>query len=168
MDIVYSFNLAQSVEVPTHLKGYTLDIVLSSGFILDSVNLCENSFCVSDHKATMFRSLLPLPAPSEATYVSSGVLNTNSADRFHNAFTTASINNNNQKSNMSTDELLTNFNNTCKAVLDSVAPVKICKVKSTHCMPWLNDYTREMKKKCRQAEQKWKKDHLLVSFQAMK
>lgn len=101
--IVHSFNLAQSVEGPIHLKGHTLDIVLTSGLILDSVNLCENSFCVSDHKAIIFKSLLPLPAPSEATYVTSRVLNTNSADRFHNAFTTASINNNNPISNMSTD-----------------------------------------------------------------
>lgn len=46
---------------------------------------------------------------------SSHVLNTNSADSFHMAFTTA------QKTNMSIDDLLNTFNNTCKVELDSVA-----------------------------------------------
>ena len=138
MDIVRSLNL-KSVDGPTHLRGHT-DTVLSSGFILDSNNL-------------------PLPVPSVATYVTLTL--THKMLLPLHLYIATTIN------QTSTEELLTNFNNTCNVVLNSIAPVKIWKVKSTHSMPWLNNYTREIKRKCRQAERKWKKDHRLVSFQIM-
>lgn len=55
IDVVHSLNLTQSVEGPTHLMGHTLDIVLSSGLILNCV-------------------VLPPPAPSVTSYIPSRAL----------------------------------------------------------------------------------------------
>ena len=41
---MHSFNLIQSVEGPTHLKGHALDIVISYGLIFDSLELSELLF----------------------------------------------------------------------------------------------------------------------------
>ncbi len=92
------------------------------------------------------------------------VLNTNSADNFHKAFTTACTHSNNQKPNVSTDNLPNNFHSTCKVVLDTTAPAKIRKVKPTRSAPWLNNNTRELKRKCRQAEWKWNSDRTNVQL----
>ncbi len=118
--------------------------------------------CVSDHKAITFKALLPPPAPTVSTYVSSRIFNTNSADNFHKTFTTAP--DNSQKPNRCTDNLLNTFNNTREVILDSIAPTKIRKVKPTGSMLWLNNNTKEIKCKYRQAERKWKNDPLVVSY----
>ena len=57
LDIVHSFNLIQSVEGPTHLKGHTSDTVLSYGLIFDSLEVCDASLRLSDHKAIVFKTL---------------------------------------------------------------------------------------------------------------
>lgn len=71
MVIVHSFILAQSVDGPTHLKGNTLDIIVSSSFIFDSDYVM---LCVFDYKASISLALLLSPAPTVTTYVSFHVL----------------------------------------------------------------------------------------------
>lgn len=66
-----------------------------------------------------------------------------------------------------TDELSSWFYNTCQTVLDSVAPLKTRQPK-TKSEPWLNDETRAVRRECRKAERKWKKDNLQVSFQILR
>lgn len=48
MDVKDSFNFSQKVQVSTHSKGHTLDLVLYNGFSPE--NLDTNNICVSDHK----------------------------------------------------------------------------------------------------------------------
>ncbi|KAL1256504.1 hypothetical protein QQF64_012049 [Cirrhinus molitorella] len=48
--------------------------------------------------------------------------------------------------------------------MDSVAPYKVMGTKSPSD-PWLNDTTRALRRRCRQAECKWKKDRLQVSLE---
>ena len=55
---------------------------------------------------------------------------------------------------MSTDDSLNKFSNTKKVVLDSIPPAKVRLVKP---MPRLSPNSREIKRKCRQAEQKLKR-----------
>ena len=62
MNVLESFNLTQSVSGPTHQRGHTLDLVLSSGF--DVANLSISDIAVSDHHLIEFESTLVRPAPS--------------------------------------------------------------------------------------------------------
>jgi len=47
--------------------------------------------------------------------------------------------------------------------MDSVAPYKVKMTKGPSA-PWLNDSTWALRRQCRQAERKWKKDRLQVSL----
>jgi len=68
---------------------------------------------------------------------------------------------------LETDELSSWFHSTCKAAIDTVAPLKTRQPK-TKSEPWLNDTTRAVRRDCRRAERKWKKDKLQVSFQMLR
>jgi len=46
------FDLVQMVTGPTHLKGHTLDLILSHGILLNEIEICERSF--SDHSPITF------------------------------------------------------------------------------------------------------------------
>ena len=61
---------------------------------------------------------------------------------------------------LSADELMSLFNSTCTSTLDSVAPLRMKRTKAL-LEPSLNDSTR------RQAERRWKKDKLRVSYEIL-
>ena len=105
-----SFDLAQLLEGPTHLKAHTLNIVSTSGFTINSVDM-RIPF---DHRAIILRALFSPPAPKGFNYVSSCILITHCTDSIHRAFTATSANTNNQNPKKSTDELLNNFNSIIK------------------------------------------------------
>ncbi|XP_065809456.1 uncharacterized protein [Labrus bergylta] len=120
MDILESFNLTQAIQEPTHSKGHTLDLVLYSG-------LCPNNFetkdiCVSDHKLVLFRMVLSQPPFISKAPVRSRVFNSTSASKFKELF--ISVSSTAFYQHFNTEELVSSFNLTCQAVLDSVAPYK--------------------------------------------
>ncbi|XP_068615671.1 uncharacterized protein, partial [Brachionichthys hirsutus] len=56
IETIDSLGLSQAVQVPTHNKGHTLDLVLHSGVTPENVE--TKDICVSDHKAILFRAIL--------------------------------------------------------------------------------------------------------------
>lgn len=64
---------------------------------------------------------------------------------------------------MCPEEFISSFNSTCSEILDWVAPFKLRSIKPK-ADPWLNDTTRALRRRCRQAERRWKKDKLHVSL----
>ena len=66
-----------------------------------------------------------------------------------------------------TDDLLRHFNSACTDILDSVAPFRTMRIKA-RTEPWLNDSTHALRRSCRRAERKWKKDKLHVSKEALR
>ncbi len=66
----------------------------------------------------------------------------------------------------SPENLISLFNSSSSAILDSVAPFKY-KSPKFKSQPWLDDTTRSFRQICRKAE-RWKKDHLTVSFEIFK
>lgn len=75
-----SFNLVQHVKGPTHNKGHTVDLVLSYGVSLNNFELLDID--ISDHKAVIFQTLLPLPVRRPSTFICSWSFNSKSASRF--------------------------------------------------------------------------------------
>ncbi len=57
LNLIDSLNLEQSVNVPTHEYGHTLDLVLSYGISLGYVNVYDATF--SDHNPVIFGVSLP-------------------------------------------------------------------------------------------------------------
>ncbi len=51
------------------------------------------------------------------------------------------------------------FSNT----LETVAPIKLKKVREKHAAPWYNSYTHSLKKETRNLERKWRKTNFRIS-----
>uniref|UniRef100_G3PBI9 Uncharacterized protein n=1 Tax=Gasterosteus aculeatus TaxID=69293 RepID=G3PBI9_GASAC len=68
---------------------------------------------------------------------------------------------------LNVEELVSIFDATCTEILNSVAPLRE-KRRKPQKEPWLNVNTRSLRRACRTAERKWKKDKLQVSLQILK
>ena len=161
LNLIDSFNLKQSVTAPTHEKGHTLDLVLSLG-----LNVCISEICdvpISDHLPVMFTLTLPgAQASTRAPARRLRALNPLTASQFSVAFID-SMPPTSDLENISAEEILSSFNSTCSNILDLIAPFKDRRPKPV-TEPWLNDYTRTLRRTCRRAERKWKRDKLYVSL----
>ncbi len=167
LHLIDSFNLVQSVTFPTHVKKHILVLVLSSGLSLS--NLASYDICVSDHKAILFETGLPVPAPNlpVPTYVR--ILNSATPTLFSSAYTADSIIPviEYSSTHLATEALLNLFHTTCLHILDSIAPLKV-KVRRKIANPWLDESTCSIHRECRKAERKWAKDGLQVSYEIYK
>ncbi|KAL0153637.1 hypothetical protein M9458_051059, partial [Cirrhinus mrigala] len=61
--------------------------------------------------------------------------------------------------NLDADAHLNLFNSTCADIMNTIAPLKYKNHKSVP-EPWDTETTRALRRTCRQAERKWKKDRL--------
>lgn len=164
VNILESFNLTQFVSCPTHDKGHILDLVLSFGLNVSVTEIGGSH--ISDHLPVLFTVTLP------CSYVKQNIpacqrrsINSLTAARFSSAFDAM------EADLLSVDyavnELTDLFEVTCMEILDSVAPFKARRPKQNE-EPWLNEGTRALRRKCRQAERRWKKDKLIVSLDMLK
>lgn len=121
--ILNSFNLTQSG--PTHVKGHTLDLVLSSGISIDKLEITNAA--ISEHFLIEFELSGPCsrsaPSPS---HVLARSINSATASHFSDSFRLAlplSL-----AADLSPytniDELVSIFNVSCTETLDQVAPLK--------------------------------------------
>ncbi|XP_056586108.1 uncharacterized protein LOC130407337 isoform X1 [Triplophysa dalaica] len=164
LSLIESFNLTQSVTGPTHEKGHTLDLVLSYGLCITISEICDT--CISDHLPVLFTVVVPNPGFStRASTRSVRAINPSTAAQFSSTYKVLFLNNLDD-CGVGLEEFMVLFDCICTEILDSVAPLrkKRSKVLSE---PWLNDTTRSLRRACRVAERKWKKDKLTISFEMM-
>ncbi|RVE60245.1 hypothetical protein OJAV_G00179030 [Oryzias javanicus] len=163
-NVLDSFNLVQWVSDPTHSHGHVLDLVLSFGFPVTSVETVETAF--SDHSAVLFDLVLPfriIPKPAPLRWVRG--LNDEKAAEFCAEFSFKWPNL--YSSPITTDSFLLQFELMCAEILDAVAPF-ICK--KTRCMPepWISEEIRTLRRDCRKAERKFKTDRLQISHDLLR
>lgn len=72
INVLESFGLQQSVNGPTHVKGHTIDSVLSSGGSI--FNPVMEDFNLSDYTAIIFYLDLPHAPPVHPTLLHSHIL----------------------------------------------------------------------------------------------
>ena len=167
-----SFNLTQSISGPTHLRGHTLDLVLSQGLCISNVNV--TNIAVSDHYLIEFECCwpsppLPPPQPYHLARSFNSATPTHFCDLFEltlpllphphppELFPCTDI-----------EELVSLLNQACSHTLDQIAPLKLKRPKTTIPTPWLNDSTRALRQACRRAERKWKQHKLQVTYEIFK
>ena len=128
--------------------------------------MCISEICdvpISDHLPVMFTLTLPgAQASTRAPARRLRALNPLTASQFSVAFID-SMPPTSDLENISAEEILSSFNSTCSNILDLIAPFKDRRPKPV-TEPWLNDYTRTLRRTCRRAERKWKRDKLYVSL----
>ena len=68
----------------------------------------------------------------------------------------------------SCDFIVENFNSKLRSALDIVAPIKIKKLSTKSKPPWKNDHTNNLKRNCRKAERKWRKNKIQINYNIFK
>ena len=145
-------------------RGQTLDLFLSYGLPVLNLEICDAFFF--DHMPVLFDVTLACETVKpRAASRRARIINPSTAGQFSVAFKQNCVNH--EPMSPETDELSSWFHSTCKATIDTVAPLKTRQPK-TKSEPWLNDTTRAVRRDCHRAERKWKKDKLQVSFQMLR
>ena len=164
LSLIDSFNLVQCVSGPTHEHGHTLDLVLSHGLSVFNLKICEN--VISDHMPVVFEVAFSCTAvKSCAPAQRRRTFNPSTAGQFFAVFNQLCASSDSMSAD--TEELSSWFHSSCRTILDSVAPLKT-KQPKVKPEPWFSDRTRAVRRECRKAERRWKKDKLHVSFQILK
>lgn len=163
MNLIESFDITQFVNGATHLKGHTLDLVLSIGLPIQNMKLFV--FCMSDHKGVVFKVPLPCPMSKCSAPVRARIFNSNSVNDFTNAYVALPYAPSNKHTDI--DSLSMKFNNNSTTILDSIAPFKVRTPKLIK-QQWLYDHTRSLKRECRKAERSWKENQQLSSLTNLK
>ncbi len=154
-DLINSFGVKQNVTGPTHRLNHTLDLIISHGLDLTDIDIVPQSDDVTDHflvscmlHITDINYMAP-PLSSRQNYCSSH------KDRFTNNLPDLSqllcVPINTDELDTITSNMGTIFSNT----LETVAPIKLKKVREKHAAPWYNSYTHSLKKETRILVRKW-------------
>uniref|UniRef100_A0A3B3HB31 Reverse transcriptase domain-containing protein n=1 Tax=Oryzias latipes TaxID=8090 RepID=A0A3B3HB31_ORYLA len=160
LNIIDSFNLDRAITGSTHIKGHTLDIILTCGISVPNVSCMD--FIMSDHKCILFSpELNGNPPESKANFMYSRVFNSSTAANFGNIFSAPLV------LNSDANSILSNFNSATARILDQIAPFRLRKVQNKN-MPWMTDSIRNSKRICRRAERKWKASKSSVDLETLK
>jgi len=155
--VMESFGLTQHINQATHVQGHTLDLILSHGFSIDKISI-EDAL-LSDHMPIMFNVKLfnllhtPRPVGQYFHHINASTVNEFSACYLGNVVNTSITAHDHL---VSPDELISSFNASCSAILDTVAPLEF-KRPNFKTQKWLDDSTRHLRQACPRVEWKWKK-----------
>ncbi|KAK0134690.1 hypothetical protein N1851_029706 [Merluccius polli] len=145
-----TFGLLQHVKGPTHNRGHTLDLVISKGVNISSVDVKD--LALSDHFCIIPNVQLT------SVSVKRRYINENTSATFLEAIAMSPT-----VSAESVDELLDKFNWKISTVMDAVAPIKTKTTLIRMKTPWRNTMmVKALKTECRKAECKWRKTELQI------
>lgn len=156
--ILETFSLTQHVTGPTHIRGHTLDLIITKGVNLSNVNVAD--VAMSDHFCVFFDLSLIPKRVAASTVVQRRHLNDSSRTQFVEMirFENASCSN--------VDDFLNSYTSTVLNVLDTMAPVRTKIVRNNQKAPWRSaDSVRAQKGECRRAERRWRKFKLHVYYE---
>ncbi len=161
-DLINSFGVKQNVTGPTHRYNHTLDLIISHGIDLTDIDIIPQSDDVTDHflvSCMLHITNINCRAPH---YHPGRTIVPATKDRFTNNLPDLSqllcVPINTNELDKMTSNMGTIFSNT----LETVAPIKLKKVREKRAAPWYNSYTHSLKKKTRNLERKWRKTNLEV------
>ncbi len=161
-DLINSFGVKQNVTGPTHRFNHTLDLIISHGIDLTDIDIVPQSDDVTDHflvscmlRITDINYIAPHYRPGRTIVPVT-------KDRFTNNLPDLSqlhcVPINTNELDKMTSNMGTIFSNT----LETIAPIKLKKVREKRAAPWYNSYTHSLMKETRNLECKWRKTNLEV------
>lgn len=167
-NLMDSFDFIQMINSPTHKQSHTFYLVLLHGISIRDLEILDLSF--SDHMPVIFTCSFP-NGVSKTMRLSQQIrtFTSSSSDDFTVLFKEAcqsySLDSLSNLSNV--DEHLMLFNSISSDIINSVAPLRE-KRKNSKAEPWVTSTTLELRRVCRRAERKWKKDKLQVSYEILR
>lgn len=157
-----NYGLTQYVAEPTHIKGHTLDLIISKG--LNTFNVVVTDVALSDHFCVFFKVGISVCNRVQTKIVRKRYITESTSESFTHLFSSTPA-----VFGSSITELVNNFNCKVTSVIDAIAPIRVKVVSSKKRSPWRNDpLVRSGKRECRIVERKWRKTNLQVHFAAYK
>ena len=148
LSIIDSFNFTQHVSEPTHVKGHTLDLVLSIGL---NANVHVEDVHISDHYCVFFNLECSVDPQPPKIKVERRIISPDAAERFSALFDPAKL-----IGCYDVDDFCQAFNSQCLEILDKVAPTKSNLLSPTKSCPWISEYIHRFKRNCRKMKLLWK------------
>ena len=164
LDLLASMGLKQHVNVPTHVSGHTLDLMITREHdpVISSVPVADRY--LSDH-ASVLCSLNSAKPDCVAKIIRYRQLRTIDFDALRQDV---------EKSELCTreysdlNELTSSYNSTLTSLMDKYAPMKEKVVVCRRRLPWFNSEIKCAIRTRRKAERKWRRTKSQQDFRAFK
>lgn len=153
-----SFGFNQNVNASTHIKGHTLDLILSR----DADNLVSGamvSSLISDHHPS---TVFLMCEPHCGQYAGNPIVPTSRlmTSYLHLTFSSLTF----FPTLREVNDLVTQYNEGLSSVVDKHAPLRERVAVARPSVPWLTDDVRQMKRQLRKAERLWRIRRLHVDY----
>jgi len=168
-NILHSFGMMQHVKEPTHVRGHTLDVVITRdtvdtvfNVVVTDPGLSVSSGNISkDHYAVIFNARASKPAPVRKT-VTFRKLREINIEKFKQDITESEI----QFENIHDPEtLVQTYDTKLSALVDKHAPLRTKSITLRPTCPWYTDELHEAKHIKRNLERKWLKSRLTIDHE---
>ncbi len=135
---------------PTHCRNHTLD---SHGIDVNGAEVLQQSDDISDHYLVLC---------STPSYKYGRTITSTTKDCFVSKLPDLSqfLSTSNSAENL--DDVTETMDSLLSSTLDTVAPLRLRKIKEKSPTPWYNEYTRALKRAARKMERSWRKTKLEV------
>ena len=161
-DSIRAFNLSQHVKIPTHSKGHTLDVIIttnSTGF--NNVGELVPGPYISDHRLLALETTLNKLEPQTIT-----TKGRKSTKNINNIFK-EKFNDNKVLKSTTLDDAKNHFTREVLRALDDIAPLQKVKTTNRKPKPWYDEDLKQQRTIMKNREHKWMKyheDHLWKAF----
>ena len=172
LSIIETGNLSQHVQGPTHVKGHTLDLVMTTNTLhpshslresddIDNSNSCQirdliiHQNLLSDHHCIQFGLTFPSLVPANKRAVHSvRKFRSMDQDGYSKELSNRLVN---ITDNGNVNDMLNAYNTTVTDCLDTYAPRRTFQQSTRLRRPWFNDDILSARRSRRKAERKWRK-----------
>ncbi|KAL6471532.1 hypothetical protein MHYP_G00201820 [Metynnis hypsauchen] len=157
LQLLDCLNLKQLVVAPTHIRGHTLDLVITNSAPLKNLQVYDLG--VSDHKVVSMELLSSVNPSKPKRYIC--FRNLKKINPVHLAADLQHL----STHFSSPDEAVEYYNSHLRSLLDHHAPIKSRAVTFTRSAPWFTDGLRRMKTAGRALKRRYKTSGLTVDRQ---
>lgn len=159
LELLLSMDLVQHVHQPTHMKGHTLDLVISRCSDQLVKDVVADPDMPSDHSAIIFHVSIKKPPLVKKT-ITTRLLKKLNLVAFRDDLYTSVCN-----IDMSSTSLSSTYDEIFHSILDAHAPVKSKTLTIRPSTPWYTDQLHQLKVEKRKLERNWKRTGLEVHRQ---
>ena len=174
-ELIASYGLSQKISEPTHIKGHTLDILVTSWKMLSSSNAtqirnsdCTDLFPSCDHFPVKFDMSKDIVSSKTETLKAITFRNIKSVDKeifwgdWSRALSSASL------TNESFEKNITSFDTISNETVNNHAPLLHKTIKDRQSAEWFDGEYKSLRTSRKKAEKKWRKSKLPADKNAYK
>ncbi len=162
IDILNSIGVRQHISGPTHSRNHTLDLILSHGIDVSGVEILQQSDDISDHYLVLCKLHIVKAVNSIPSYKYGRTITSTTKDSFVSNLPDLSQFLTISNSSEQLDDVTETMDSLFSSTLDTVAPLRLRKIKEKSPTPWYNEHTRTLKRAARKMERSWRKTKLEV------